>query len=1507
MPGSNTKLFAENLQRKYFIAITLAIFLFSLNITNAQSREQISYYYKGEKVYYPVSYDRLIIELAPGRSFAEHKSSIAKLIAVSEDSLQEISFTNQVLIKVGKDVRNTEIAAAVTKLKNSPDLLYARPVFKTSSGKYVSYGRDFIVKLKKSVSFAKVQELMDKAGCKLVKKYPFQEDIYILAAGFQGRYDGLAMANLFYESQLFEYAEPNKSTYDVKASAPPNDPLYNLQWAHNNIGSAAQYNGTPGVDMKILQAWDITMGNPNIKIGVIDEGVDLTHPDLQANLLQGFNGATMTSNPGDGGYTYPTDAHGTACAGIIGAIANNGIGVAGVAPNCKIIPAVLFGANIPFTDLSAAACFDYVRLQGADVISNSWISAVSSVIDDAIDRAVTLGRGGKGCVVFCASANFNSSVSYPASNPQVIAVGGISMCGERKSPTSCDGLWWWGANYGQGLDVVAPCVAVPTADIQGANGGNTNSGAGGDYFDSYYGTSVACPAAAGVMALMLSFDSTLTVSQATRILELSCTKLPLYNYAPAPDPNQPNGIWNNETGHGLINAYAALQLIANPDTTPYCFVQIGSPDTILCSSPILLSVYNADSSATYQWRRNNTVIGSGLTYNATLPGNYDVVQTKANCSATSNILNIISNVSVAATASVTAVCSPGSSVLTASAQTYVPSYCMPSYSFGTDAGVYISLVSIDGTTLNNSSGGAPLPYYTLYPQSGVTTTSLSANTAFTMSVAGGSYQDCYIWGWIDYNQDGLFSASESIGVSGNVGALTTGSIIFNVPANAYNGVTRLRLSCSYYYPSPGIDDACINSDYGEAEDYSITITNGVPNIITYSWIESPTGTTLQSNNTAVVNASNINQTTTYTVTATTAQGCTSTASVTTTGIAAPVIIGNAQICGGDSVTLSTPGVGIFNQQYASTVINFSSQYTPTDWSANQILGAPNVYPSYGSIPQAWSPNGDPREFITLEFANPSPINFIDIYETYMPGAIDTVYIKNPATGLFEVVYSTSAALFSNSTARVLHISFPLTTFNVSEIRIAINCAAIQSWNEIDAVAIGSTGANYLWSTGAITQTISVNTAGTYTVTVTDGNGCSGTSPSITTTVNPSPIPTITPTASVFANTTGNVYTTESGKTIYLWTVTGGAITSGGGTSDNTATVTWGAAGTGHVKVNYSDANGCTAIAQTDQSITIAQSQVPMAIPYQAVARDLAGNVYANQNISLRFSIRDNSSNGSIVYSETQTKTTNALGLFTANIGEGTPDIGTFAAINWGTGAKFMQVEMDALGGTSYIDMGTQQMLSVPYVLHAKTADVPGLPGATGPQGPIGLTGATGETGSQGPIGLTGPAGPTGETGLIGPVGPNGETGLMGPSGSVGSTSEISSVSLGVDYTVTTTTFADIAPMSVTFTATKTSALLIFSSSGISSTNAMAFVVFRIRNGATFLGGTNTHMQSYDDVTGTVPQWSCTYTKNVTGLVVGNSYTFQVQAQRNGILGNHDAIIQAGTQPDRNDMTLSVIQ
>ena len=116
------------------------------------------------------------------------------------------------------------------------------------------------------------------------------------------------------------------------------------------------------------------------------------------------------------------------------------------------------------------------------------------------------------------------------------------------------------------------------------------------------------------------------------------------------------------------------------------------------------------------------------------------------------------------------------------------------------------------------------------------------------------------------------------------------------------------------------------------------------------------------------------------------------------------------------------------------------------------------------------------------------------------------------------------------------------------------------------------------------------------------------------------------------------------------------------------------------------------------------AQAPQAIPYQAVARDNFGIAIINQAVSLRFTIHDATANGLIVYRETQSKTTNPLGLFTANIGQGTVISGIFSIIDWGGGSKFLQVEMDATGGVIYVDMGTQQMLSVPYSIYAKTSE-----------------------------------------------------------------------------------------------------------------------------------------------------------------------------------------------------------
>ncbi len=120
-------------------------------------------------------------------------------------------------------------------------------------------------------------------------------------------------------------------------------------------------------------------------------------------------------------------------------------------------------------------------------------------------------------------------------------------------------------------------------------------------------------------------------------------------------------------------------------------------------------------------------------------------------------------------------------------------------------------------------------------------------------------------------------------------------------------------------------------------------------------------------------------------------------------------------------------------------------------------------------------------------------------------------------------------------------------------------------------------------------------------------------------------------------------------------------------------------------------------------INSAFAQAPQAIPYQAVARDLSGNPITNHNISLRFSIHDSIPGGVVVYKETQPATTNLLGLFTSNIGQGTVVSGTFAAINWAKSFKYLQVELDTAGGSNYANMGTEQMLSVPYAFYSRSS------------------------------------------------------------------------------------------------------------------------------------------------------------------------------------------------------------
>lgn len=194
----------------------------------------------------------------------------------------------------------------------------------------------------------------------------------------------------------------------------------------------------------------------------------------------------------------------------------------------------------------------------------------------------------------------------------------------------------------------------------------------------------------------------------------------------------------------------------------------------------------------------------------------------------------------------------------------------------------------------------------------------------------------------------------------------------------------------------------------------------------------------------------------------------------------------------------------------------------------------------------------------------------------------------------------------------------------------------------------------------------------------------------------------------------------------------------------------------------------------------ARAQAPQKFNYQGIARNSTGAPIAGQAIGVRISILAGSSSGAVEYSETHSVNTNTYGLYNLAIGNGTAVTGTVAAIDWAAGEKYIKVEIDPAGGTNYTNLGTTQMLSVPYALFAQSS-ASGVPGPAGPAGPAGANGVDGATGPAGPAGAAGiagpigPAGPTGATGangpagVAGPAGPAGPAGVAGPAGPIGAT------------------------------------------------------------------------------------------------------------------------------------------
>lgn len=412
-------------------------------------------------------------------------------------------------------------------------------VFAAADSTSMILTEEFNVQFKPDITRAKIDQFNTQNKVGIVSESQWERNGFVLAVQQDAGMDALAMANRYHDSGLTIYAQPNFVRL-MKPAFVPNDPLFPQQWALRNAG---QGGGIAGQDIKAVDAWDVSRGASNVTIAIIDEGVDYSHPDLNVpgKLVTGYDAVNRVNDPNP----INDDAHGTACAGIAAAATGNGTGVSGVAPNCRLMGiriAYRAGEQWVTSDAQIADGINTAVARGADVLSNSWGGGLpSSAITNAIRTAKTAGRGGRGCVVCFAAGNDNGPVSFPGNLPEVITVAACNEWGERKSPSSRDGEPW-GSNFGPEVDVCAPGVHITTTDISGTRGYNRS----GDYVTTFNGTSAATPHVAGVAALILSVNPSLSGTEVDAVLRSSTDDLAAQGH-------------DVYTGFGRINAAKAVQ------------------------------------------------------------------------------------------------------------------------------------------------------------------------------------------------------------------------------------------------------------------------------------------------------------------------------------------------------------------------------------------------------------------------------------------------------------------------------------------------------------------------------------------------------------------------------------------------------------------------------------------------------------------------------------------------------------------------------------------------------------------------------------------------------------------------------------------------------------------------------------------------------------------------------------------------------------------------------------
>jgi subtilisin family serine protease len=396
--------------------------------------------------------------------------------------------------------------------------------FGTPTTPIVTAPKHLIVSFKPGTSSTVITGITQKYGLKVSAQHSnkYFTRLELTPQNLTAGLKPINFVNILKSNSAIEYAELD---VQVTPDFVPNDPAFNQQWHHNNTG---QSGGTVDADVDAVEAWDDLANIAETVVAVCDDGVDLTHEDLQNVIwtnpneipnngidddnngfiddMHGWDTADDDNdpNPEDTGFGG-IDTHGTHVAGIVAAEHNNGIGVSGVNPKAKIMAMRHYAGQLSWmSDLATA--IDYAWANGADVITVSYnIDGFNNTLTQAIQRA------GNADVVYLNSAGNNGQQNPPRQalrnmSDNIIFVAATTRT-DNKSGFS---------NWGNLIEIGAPGSAILSTTV-------------GNNYEFFDGTSMATPLAAGIAAYIRGKFPTLTARETLDLLIESSDEVPALN------------------------------------------------------------------------------------------------------------------------------------------------------------------------------------------------------------------------------------------------------------------------------------------------------------------------------------------------------------------------------------------------------------------------------------------------------------------------------------------------------------------------------------------------------------------------------------------------------------------------------------------------------------------------------------------------------------------------------------------------------------------------------------------------------------------------------------------------------------------------------------------------------------------------------------------------------------------------------------------------------------------